>query len=464
MKITHHGASNGVTGSCHQLWLDSQHSVLIDCGLFQGEERQRLGDDDKQIDFCLNGIEAVIVTHCHIDHIGRLPHLLIEGFRGPIYCSNASAELMPLILRDAIALGITSDSRLIQAMLGQLERQLRPVEYNQWHAIDSDAAAMIRLNPAGHILGSSVVEVALKNQQRVVFSGDLGCYHTPLLPDPVSPERADLLVMESTYGNRSHQQRSQRTERLKQLLSNTLADGGATLIPAFSIGRTQELLYEIEEILFHLSKNAVHQRLPIILDSPLASQINRRYQKLQWLWDNEAKQKVAQGRHPLNFEQLITIDSHQHHQALVNRLAKTGEPAIIIAASGMCSGGRIINYLKALAGDPRTDILFVGYQAKGTLGHRLSQMTGPGKAVIDDELMQVNAKVHSLSGYSAHADQPDLIKFVRKMTTLPKQIRLIHGTPLAQKGLAQALKKQFPGIHVELAACLGNRASVNGAI
>ncbi|WP_051252697.1 MBL fold metallo-hydrolase RNA specificity domain-containing protein [Ferrimonas kyonanensis] len=456
LKLHHHGAASGVTGSCHQLYLDDQHSILVDCGLFQGDDLERRSPDGHHIDFDLDQVQALIVTHCHIDHIGRIPYLLAAGFRGPILCSQASAYLLPLILEDAIKLGFTRDRTLVSRFLDQIRAQLQPLDYHHWHALPSPAIGMVRLRPAGHILGSSIVEVALPNKKRIVFSGDLGCYNTPLLPDPDAPESADLLVLESTYGNRCHEHRAERSQKLKQILQSTLKNGGVTLIPAFSIGRTQELLYEIEDLLFHLNGDQIMAQVPIIVDSPLAAKITSSYRQLQHLWDKEARHRISSSRHPLDFDHLITIDDHRQHQALLNRLQVSAEPAIVIAASGMCSGGRIVNYLKALAPDPRTDIVFVGYQAKGTLGRRLQQLSAPTEVEIDGQLTRVEASIHTLSGYSAHADQPDLIRFVSSMAFPPKCIRLIHGSPVAQKGLANCLKRTFPGIKVELAATLAS--------
>ncbi|BDY04090.1 MBL fold metallo-hydrolase [Ferrimonas sp. YFM] len=454
IKLLHHGAAAGVTGSCHQLWLDSDHSVLVDCGLFQGEDLQRRHPSGLEIEFSLDGVEALIVTHCHIDHIGRIPYLMAAGFDGPIFCSEASAHLMPLILEDAIKLGFTRNRDLIERFLDLIQRRLKPLPYHQWHAIPGKAPGMVRLRPAGHILGSAVVEIAMDSHRRVAFSGDLGCYNTPLLPDPDPPEMADLLVLETTYGNRRHEHRAERSNKLRAILESTLENGGTTLIPAFSIGRTQELLYELEELLFQMLGESALAKVPIVVDSPLAARITQSYRHLQNLWDSEAKGRVSRGRHPLDFDQLITIEEHQQHQALVNRLSHSGEPAIVLAASGMCSGGRIVNYLKALAGDERTDILFVGYQAPGTPGHKLQQLAGPGKVAFDDELVQVNAKIHSLSGFSAHADQPDLLRFVSGMALPPACIRLVHGSPVAQKGLANCLKRNMPGVKVELASLI----------
>ena len=260
-----------------------------------------------------------------------------------------------------------------------------------------------------------------------MFSGDLGPSNTPLLPDPVSPERADYLFIESTYGASNHSNIAERAETLNRIIDHSLEDGGAILIPAFSVGRTQELLFDIEQM---IEQRSLSRQLPIILDSPMAHKITRSYRQFKELWGEEAKQRLAAHRNPLAFEQCITIDDHRAHKKLVNRLKSTAEPAIVIAASGMCQGGRIMNYLSALLPDQRTDVILAGYQAHGTLGRALQQ--GEMSVEIDQAHISVNAQIHTMSGYSAHAGQNDLMRFIEGITPPPKSIHLIHGEPKAQ--------------------------------
>ena len=510
MKISHHGAVNGVTGSCHQLSLASGDSVLIDCGLFQGDEAH---DDlssssqdkqlaQKQIDFSLEGIKALVVTHCHIDHVGRIPYLLAAGFSGPIYATEATAHLLPLVIEDAIKVGVTRDERLIRLYLKRLASLLVPVPYKKWFAIEgfgSGKASSLKakFQVAGHILGSAYVEFdvkekdvkdsdnrKLKKSERVIFSGDLGAPYSPLLPAPKSPYRADHLVIESTYGDSLHESRRQRRKYLKQAIERSFENGGTVLIPAFSIGRTQELLYELEEIIARVEKakvkakkkaassktpkaveKSVWDHLDIIVDSPLAAKFTESYRQLKSLWDAEARRKVSAGRHPLGFESLLTIDSHKEHLATVEYLRKTGRPAIVIAASGMCAGGRMQNYLKALLPDERTDVLFVGYQASGTPGRDIQRyapnisgresgyvMFGDGNdASSGGEKIDIKAKVHTLSGYSAHADQKDLVNFVKRMRHKPKHIRIVHG----DKGAKRALQVKYNELLPECEVVIG---------
>ncbi|MGC3874671.1 MBL fold metallo-hydrolase RNA specificity domain-containing protein [Halomonas sp. GXIMD04776] len=457
IDFTHHGAVEGVTGSCHQLHFGDGRSLLVDCGLFQGEEG---GEDNlarHRIEFSLEGILALVATHVHIDHIGRLPYLLAAGFEGPILCSQPSAKLLPLVIEDALKVGFTRVRALIERFLTRVEDHLVPLPYGQWYALVDDVHLRVRikLQRAGHILGSAYVEVDILDKamstttqqaQRIVFSGDLGAPYSPLLPAPRSPYRADVVVLESTYGDRLHEDRRHRRSRLKAALERALADGGTVLIPAFSIGRTQELLYELEGLIHDgiKSKRTVGGRawdeLEIIVDSPLAARFTEVYRALASFWDAEARRRVAHDRHPLDFDSLYTVSSHDEHERTVAYLAKTGRPAVVLAASGMAAGGRIVNYLKAMIEEPRHNVLFVGYQAEGTPG-RAIQRYGPrgGWVELDGERYTVRAGVESLSGYSAHADRQDLVNFIRRMRHWPRQVRLVHGDADAKQALKEAL-------------------------
>jgi metallo-beta-lactamase family protein len=469
-QFSHHGAVNGVTGSCHELRFVDGAGVLVDCGLFQGGETSGHGADANHLglDFEVAHIEALLVTHVHIDHVGRIPHLLAAGFTGPIYCSEPSAALLPLVLEDALKIGVTRNASLIKKFLKRIEYQLRPLPYRRWQTvIDNNGQRLeIRLQPAGHILGSAYIECQLeqdspqtqphshRQSHRVVFSGDLGAPYAPLLPSPKPPYRTDTLVIESTYGDRQHENRRLRRQRLQAVIEKAFIDGGTILIPSFSIGRTQEILYELEGLIHELGNKPLPKRnwqeIQILVDSPLASEFTQVYRKLKPFWDAEALQRLSQGRHPLNFEQLYTINSHEQHLTAVNHLRSTGEPCIVIAASGMCAGGRMVNYLKALIEDSRTDIVFVGYQAKGTPGRDIQTYAGKKDAYVDldGERFDIRAQVHNLSGYSAHADQRDLLNFIRRMRKPPKVIRVVHGDERAKRVFAGEIRKVLPGVEV----------------
>ncbi|RYU42425.1 MBL fold metallo-hydrolase [Aliivibrio finisterrensis] len=463
--LKHHGGKLGVTGSCHELRIhhnSNKHGILIDCGLFQGKDAKDKHGNDKKLDieFPISHLKALILTHTHVDHIGRLPWLLAKGFKQPIYCTPATAELVPLMLDDGLKLQLGLNKGQRARVLELIKKQIKPIPYNQWHRIvlsstvkSSGARScpkssrsvlkakrpeplnlLLRFQPAGHILGSAYVEIKLPNNEIVVFSGDLGPSNTPLLPDPIPPKRADLLVIESTYGNKLHDNVETRAKRLQQIIERSLEDGGAIIIPAFSVGRTQELLFDIEHLIHH---QKIDSKIPIILDSPLANKVTKQYRRFKKLWSKEAKTKINNQRHPLNFEQCITIESHKEHMQIVNRLKSTAEPCIIVAASGMCAGGRVMNYLEALLPDKRTDIILAGYQAHGTLGRDLQNQKS--RVWIDNQPIEVNAQIHTMSGYSAHADQADLIKFVDGIEEGRKEVVVVHGEREAREALCAAL-------------------------
>ncbi|WP_242426213.1 MBL fold metallo-hydrolase [Vibrio sp. qd031] len=427
INVIHHGAKHGVTGSCHQLNLPGG-SLLVDCGRFQGHETRAL-----DIDFDVTKINALIVTHAHIDHVGRIPWLLAAGYRGPIYLTHASQHLLPLMLDDALHIeGLPANVR--RKLLAKLTTQMRPCDYQRWVPIECGTGVKVRFQPAGHILGSAFVEIDSNDKSRIVFSGDLGPNQTPLLPDPQSPNKVDFLFLESTYGNRKHQSIIDRKARLASILHDAIENQGTVIIPAFSVGRTQELLYDIEQL---IHSHDLSSSLPIIVDSPMAMKVTDSYRLFKRLWGDEAKHRVASGRHPLAFDQCITIDSHDQHLAIVNRLASTEQSAIVVAASGMCTGGRVVNYLKALLPLASTEVLFCGYQAKGTLGSELVEV--PSTVQIDDQTVPVEASIYTMSGYSAHADQADLVNFVRNIKSSIQQVHLIHGETKAKKDLKAQL-------------------------
>lgn len=486
ISISHHGATSGVTGSCHELTLapsmkkgsDPARSdpnfkpggsagILIDCGLFQGQDEGRgASASNLSIDFPIEHIRALVVTHVHIDHVGRIPYLLAAGFEGPIICSEPSAIMLPEILEDALKIGFTRDRQLIERVLGLIRSRLVPVPYGQWHSVfvENDCSLSVRLQRAGHILGSAYVECDARvgnSEERIVFSGDLGAPHAPLLPAPQSPGRADRLVIESTYGDKDHEDRETRRYRLKSVLEHALEDGGTVLVPAFSIGRTQELLYEIESLIHEFGGDALAsgmkmgsdptgsdpsftwESLEIIVDSPLAAEFTRIYRDLKPYWDAEATELVNQGRHPLSFEQLTVINSHEDHLNAVDYLARSNRPCVVLAGSGMCAGGRVVNYLRAMLGDKRNDVLFVGYQAAGTPGRDILTY-GPrgGWVELDGGRYDIRARIHQVGGYSAHAGQSDLVAFVSGIPVSPREIRIVHGDQDAK----QALKRCFQSL------------------
>ena len=443
MKLIHHGAHEGVTGSCHQLkWDDS--SLLVDCGIFQGNEARK--HPNPEIEFSLDGIIGMLLTHVHIDHIGRVPYLFSAGFDKPIYCSQPTAKLLPLVIEDALRIGFTRSRRLIKKFLGLIGGALVPLPYRQWHPIDG--GARIRLSPAGHVLGSTIFEVELPSGEIVVFSGDVGTGSDPLLKKPVPPPKADLLVLESTYGDRLHDSTEDREQRLERVIRDTLADGGVTIIPAFSLGRTQALLFELDRIFERVQQTegrTLMKQIDVIVDSPLASRFTQLYKDMTDYWNEEAQHIVRTENQPLVFENLTTVGDHREHKSTIEYLAKHELPAVVIAGSGMCTGGRVVNYLKRFLGDPRTDVIFVGYQAGGTPGHYIGR--GSEWVRLNGRKYEIQADIHRMSGYSAHADQADLIDFVASMEEPPKSIRLVHGEYQPKRILKEKLTAM--GYHVD---------------
>lgn len=454
MEILHHGAADGVTGSCHQLRLDTGFSLLVDCGLFQGADTSpgRAGAGSLDIEFDLAGIRALVATHVHIDHVGRIPYLLAAGFSGPILCSEPSARLLPIVLEDAFRLGISRDQHKVEQYLALVERRLIALPYNRWFTLSdtSSLRARIRLRRAGHILGSAYVEVDIRRpgqaRWRVLFSGDLGAPPCALAAPAASGGRC----RRGGAGEHLCEGRMQRRQRLKRLIEKALADDGSVLIPAFSIGRTQELLYELEQIIFEAhagagpASGAGWRQLPIILDSPLASRFTEAYRELRPFWNDEAQGRLREGRDPMAFDQLLTVDSHDQHLSMVRHLAETARPAVVIAGGGMCAGGRIVNYLKAMLEDRRHNVLFVGYQAAGTPGHAI-QRFGPrgGYVELDGQRLDIRAGIESIGGYSAHADRNGLLGFITTMRRWPSEVRLVHGEARAKQQLRNALLEAY---------------------
>ncbi|MDY0223330.1 MAG: MBL fold metallo-hydrolase [Desulfobacterium sp.] len=410
--IKHLGGENCVTGSCHLVRAGGVN-VLVDCGIAQGH--------DSVVPFDLwpvppEAIDYLFLTHAHIDHTGRVPDLIDAGFKGEILCTHATRALLSPMLRDAMSFSARTDAQ-IRTMEARINDLAWGFELYEPFTLKNNIK--FTLKNAGHILGSCFIEFSLPRPDgtttRVTFSGDLGCRHTPILQDPDPPDACDLLILESTYGDRNHENRADRQAALEQALNRALADDGIVYIPAFALGRTQELIYELDRI---------NPGVPVFIDSPLGIEITRLYQEMDLYWNKEAKALKAAGDHPMKFDRLYSVERFKDHRRLLNLPG----PAIIIAGSGMCTGGRIVDHLKHGLDDPRNDLFFVGYQAAGTPGRAILEGRTPAKAAI-----------HRLTGYSAHADQQTLVAWVEAMPEPPGEIRLVHGEPAAKKALARRL-------------------------
>lgn len=462
--ITHHGATQGVTGSCYRLHLDSHCGVLVDCGVSQGANKPL---QSQAIDFSVEGVIALVVTRVHLDHVGRIPDLLVSGYRGSVLCSAPSAKRLPGVLEDAMKVARCWCPDAIEHCLRLLSIAIVPLAFDEWHEVAgaSESRCRVRLQRAGYLPTSAYVESDLHDPQRAsdrreVFSGDLGAGNSFLLCRARSPERADVLVLESTCGDRLHLGGGDRRHRSEQVIGCALADRGTVLASAFSIGRTQELLFELEEILHEKSLLALSvgaewlassvqmidwPQSPIILDSPLAGRLAHIYRDLSLYWNEGARQCRDKGRRPFSFRQLLSIDSHRQHRQVVNYLRITGRPAIVIAGNGMCSSGRIVNYLKAMLGESRHEVVFTGYQVRGALGAVTQASEGAEGSVmvdLDGEMREIKAKVTTVGSCSTHADQVGLVKFGSGIPEWSARIHLLRGDTSPRRVMAKVLKRR----------------------
>ncbi|OKY75642.1 MAG: MBL fold metallo-hydrolase [Desulfobulbaceae bacterium DB1] len=435
ISLTHLGGETSVTGSCHLLQAAGL-TIMVDCGAAQG------GDSFlpmEQWPVAPSRVDYLFLTHAHIDHIGRLPELIQNGFAGEIICSHPTKALLQPMLTDAMGFG-RLDEREIKRLAGRIDELSWGFEYQQEFKLKKGVS--FKLGRAGHILGSAFIRFVVPEVDgkgfAIIFSGDLGNRDTPIIPDPDPPETCDLLILESTYGNRLHESRNERIESLSTKLERALTDNGKVFIPAFALGRTQEILFELDRIFAEEKWRA--RRIPVFVDSPLALEITDVYSRLSPFWDSESKKHLAAGDHPFDFSRLYSVETYKDHKTLLG----IPGPAIIIAGSGMCTGGRIIDHLEQGLPDSRNDIFFVGYQAKGTPGHDIVRYGGtPGGYVfLHGEKVIIRAGVEHLTGYSAHADQKGLLDWVESMPAKPAKIKLVHGDEEARAALADALGKR----------------------
>ncbi len=439
------GAAQEVTGSCHLITFNN-HRVLLDCGLVQGSKEDAMRNYEP-FDFIPSSIDAVVLSHAHIDHSGRIPQLVRAGFSGPIYTHKASAQLCAIMLKDAAKMQLRDTERVnkkrlrnklppIQPLFYQEDveqaiKQFVPLQYNMKKTILPQL--QICLSDAGHILGSAIVELWLgvgKAQKKLVFSGDLGRVGMPILHDPSKIHDADLVLMESTYGDRLHRSWLDTINELKEIFSTTIKGSqGNILLPAFSVGRAQELLY-----LFHLyAEEWDLGRWKICLDSPMAIEATNVYINNYPIMDENYKRFTRQhpGQHPL-LSNIEFIQSTEE-SILLNQIT---HGLIIIAGSGMCNGGRIRSHLEHNLWRSECDIIICSYQALNTPGRML--VDGADHLTIHGQAIEVAAKVHTVGGLSAHADQTELINWYRHFKNSPPLI-LVHGEPDAQRCLMDAL-------------------------
>ena len=442
MKLEFFGAAAEVTGSCHILHIDGK-KVLLDCGLIQGSRR----DEERNRDpfpFDASAIDAVVLSHAHLDHCGRLPLLVKRGFRGPVFAQEASCELVAILLADAAHLAerdaayrSRKTGKKVKPLYTFVEgekviRQMRGRKYREIFRVIK--GVKVRFRDAGHILGSCVVEIWAEDkgvERKIVFSGDLGQYDTPILKDPEPIDRADVVLMESTYGGRRHRDRDQTISELGEILTSARSRKGNILIPAFSIGRSQEILYQLGK---HYEEWGLH-RFQIFLDSPMAIEASRVYWEYTHLYDEEATRlRLENGGMPLLPN--LTLSRAADDSMAINRI-RSG--AIVIAGSGMCNGGRIIHHLKHNLDREETQVLITGYQANGSLGRRLVNRETTVR--IHGKTIQVRAAIHTVGGLSAHGDQDDLARWYENMENRPP-VYLVHGEVDSQEAFQKYLRKR----------------------
>ena len=448
MKITFLGATKTVTGS-NFLVEAAGKKFLVDCGMWQGSAELDTQNAD-EFEFNVNEIDFMLLTHAHIDHSGRIPKLYKEGFRNKIYAHKATCDLCTLML---------PDSGHIQEMESQWKNKKRirkgekeippiytaeealkcleifePVQYDQIIGITPEIN--VRFNDAGHMLGSSIIELWVKEdgkETKTVFTGDLGNNDLPLLDSPTMIESADYLVMESTYGSRKHLRNDEKAELFLNIVSETLDNGGTVVIPSFAVGRTQEIVYEINKLKEQKDDEEFRRKYKTLMqasvyvDSPLAISATEVFRENTNLFDEEIRKEIERGDNPLEFPGLQFTRTADESKAL----NEDKRPNIIISASGMCEVGRIKHHLKHNLWNPKSTILFVGYQAPGTLGHSI--VDGAKTVKIFGEEIAVNARIEYIEGYSGHADQDGLMNFIYSFITKPKHIFLVHGEEGAQE-------------------------------
>lgn len=456
IKLRFFGAAENVTGSCYLVEVNGSR-ILVDCGLYQERDLTQRNWDPFPIP--ANTIDAVVLTHAHLDHSGRIPKLSKEGFNGPIYATPATADIAKIVMLDAAH--IQEEDIKHKMKRHQREGRTSPFPYEPLYTTEDAQAASELFRPSpyetevpvadgitvsffesGHIFGSSAVKlkVAKNGEHRtLLFSGDVGRWDLPIIRDPAEIGDADYVLIESTYGDRDHKPVESIPDALAKVINGTVERGGNIVIPSFAIERTQELLY-------HLSNLLNDNRIPLIpayVDSPMAVRVTEVFKRHPELFDKEANEMLHNGQHPFDFPGLHMSRTADESKA-INELKKS---AIIIAGSGMCTGGRIKHHLKNNITDPKNTILFVGYQAVGTLGRII--LDGKEEVRIHGQPWPVRAQIERIEGFSAHADRNELMRWLDSVDGSPKKVFVVHGEISAAHAFAEKLAAEKPWpVHV----------------
>ena len=458
MNITFLGATKTVTGS-NFLVEGAGKKFIVDCGMYQGSTKDEMKNSEPFL-FDVNEIDFMLLTHAHIDHSGRIPKLYNEGYRRPIYTTKATCDLCSIMLPDSGHIqemeiewrnrkrkreGKEALPPLYTAADAIKSMEIfKPIKYDE--IIEIDPNIHVRFNDAGHMLGSSIIEVWVNEngeEIKTVFTGDLGNNDIPLLSSPTMIERTDYLVMESTYGGRLHNRNDDKAKMFLNIVSDTLEKGGTVVIPSFAVGRTQEILYELNNLKEQQDDEKFkkeYEKLmsaPVYVDSPLAISATEVFKENMDLFDEETQEIMKRGDNPLEFPGLKFTRTADESKELNEK----NEPSIIISASGMCEVGRIKHHLKHNLWNPNSTILFVGYQAPGTLGRKI--VDGAKTVKIFGEEIAVNARIEYIEGYSGHADQEWLMNFIYSYINKPKHIFLVHGEPEGQLTLKNKILEEL---------------------
>ncbi len=459
MRINFHGAAHTVTGSQHLLEING-YRLLLDCGLYQGR-REETYSRNLKFAYDPRTVNAVILSHAHIDHCGNLPNLVQDGYDGPVYATRATVDLATVMMADSGRIQESDAEFVNRKRLARGEEPIEPlyteadarraadlfrgVDYDQ--PFEPVPGVSARFVEAGHILGSAAISLEIEEKGRKIrfwFSGDIGRYKLPLLRDPVLPENVDYLLMESTYGDKPHNDPAQAFDEFEKIVSRTIKRGGKVIIPAFAVGRTQELVYNLNIMMFEHGVPPV----PVFVDSPLAVNASNVFKKHPECFDDETRWFVEQARHPaLDFKMLTYVQSVEESKAL--NLRK--DPMVIISASGMAETGRILHHLRNNVEDPKNTVCIVSWQAPYTLGRRLADREKMIK--IFGEPYTVKAEIATIGGLSGHAGQDLLIKYATNVKSTVKKVFLVHGEEKPAGILTDKLKEQnmnevyYPELH-----------------
>jgi metallo-beta-lactamase family protein len=461
MKITFYGAAQTVTGSQHMIEVNGLR-LLLDCGLYQGK-RAEANERNRNLPFDAKSVDVMVLSHAHTDHAGNIPNLTKSGFRGDIICTHATRDLCAVMLMDSAHIQERDVEFVNKKNRKRGKPEVEPIyttqdatasleyftsqSYNRPRKIAPGIT--LTLIDAGHMLGSATVVLDIEDQAskqttRLVFSGDIGRKGIPIIRDPQTPDSADILIMESTYGDRTHDPYPDAEKEIERIINTTYRRGGKIIIPAFAVGRTQQVIYTLNQ----LAQRGDIPRLPIFVDSPLAVNTTDVFRSHPECFDDETRDFIMGGngrRDPFGFSQVTYTRSVDESKQL-NFLR---EPAIIISASGMAETGRILHHLKNNIEDPKTTVLIVGWQAPDTLGRRL--VDGEKIVRIFGDEYHNNAQVEVLNGFSGHADSGELLGWVEAMQRKPRRTFLVHGEPDAANTLAASLKSRV-GLAVDVPA------------